>query len=351
MRAYYVIGAMSGTSLDGLDLALCRFEHSNGRWLYEIKSATTISYSEELSTRLSSVENASALDLAALNVEFGHFIGQKVQNFAKASGIQADLVASHGHTIFHQPENGLTLQIGDGAAIAVKADLPTVCDFRTTDVAHGGQGAPLVPIGDELLFKAYECCLNLGGIANISYGTEGHRIAYDVGIANMALNHLSERLGQPYDEGGEMARTGKVLPGLLNAMNALPFHQQVPPKSLGKEWFLASFRPLLFEEHTTQDLLTTVCEHIAYQVGLATARFKKGRVLVTGGGAFNHYLLERFRAHSPLEFITPSPELIAFKEALIFAFLGLLRYRNEVNTLASVTGAKRNNIGGAIYLP
>ncbi|NQV03341.1 MAG: anhydro-N-acetylmuramic acid kinase, partial [Bacteroidia bacterium] len=265
-------------------------------------------------------------------------------------------------------------QIGKGAAIAAETGLPVVCDFRSTDVALGGQGAPLVPIGDQLLFTDYHYCLNLGGFANISFVQEGKRIAYDICPANMVLNTLANQAGQAFDDNGNMARSGKILPGLLESLNHLSYYHQPAPKSLGKEWVESTINPLLdpLIQHPAtlslrgaeaarepkqerrgnkiQDLLHTFCEHIAIQAGNNTGINRVDKLLITGGGAMNSYLVERIRHYAAPQIILPDLQTIHFKEALIFAFLGLLRWRNEINILSSVTGAKRDSVGGAIYL-
>ena len=350
MQTYKVIGTMSGTSLDGLDIVYCTFKNVENQWEYAIEQGKTVQFSDELRKRLATVENGSALELAQLNVDFGHFIGQEVHNFVQSSGFEPEFVASHGHTIFHQPEKKLTLQIGDGAAIAAECKLPVICDFRSLDVAMGGQGAPLVPIGDRLLFGKYDYCLNLGGIANISYEKNGERIAFDICPINMAMNPITQKYGEPYDEDGNVARSGEVNQALLADLNALAFYQQNPPKSLGKEWYLSEFLPVI-EKHdpTAPDALRTICEHAAEQIVKVTGNKTKQRILVTGGGAFNKFFVESLERLAPKQFKVGTPELIDFKEALIFAFLGVRRSREESNCLSSVTGASGNNVGGSIY--
>jgi len=369
-EVYHIIGLMSGTSLDGLDIAFCRFELKEGRWAYQILEAETISYSGSWQTRLRELDSQAAGELALADAELGHLMGSMVSSFIDRHGISPLFIASHGQTIFHQPGRRLTTQIGKGAAIAAETGLPVVCDFRSLDVAFGGQGAPLVPIGDRLLFLDYDYCLNLGGFANISYEQENHRIAYDICPANLVLNDLSGEAGKPFDEDGEMARQGSLLQGLLESINNLPFYHQPPPRSLGKEWVDEHIWPLFneFLSHESRgmrhkgthiayrtsriaDLLNTFTEHIALQVARNSGSDRANKLLITGGGALNTYLVERIRYHSEPQIVLPDLQTIQFKEALIFAFLGLLRWRGETNTLASVTGARRDTIGGAIYLP
>jgi anhydro-N-acetylmuramic acid kinase len=355
---YTVAGLMSGTSLDGLDIALCRFELIEDKWNYEILEAATVEYDEQRRHSLKNVMHASAEHLARLDFEFGYFQGQSVKNFLEKLPLTADFIAAHGHTIFHQPESHFTTQIGNGAALAAACRLPVVCDFRSLDVALKGQGAPLVPIGDKLLFREYDYCLNLGGIANISYDDHsGKRIAFDICPANMVLNFLAGQKGQLYDKGGAMASSGKINHNLLKALSHIDYYYKPTPKSLGKEHVDTLFFPLLINtQDSIENLLCTFCHHIAEKVAevvtRTTASASSRKVLITGGGAFNDFLVRLFKekAGNNIEFIVPDAKIVAFKEALIFAFLGTLRWRGEVNCLRSVTGSEIDNCGGAIYL-
>jgi anhydro-N-acetylmuramic acid kinase len=349
---YNVIGLMSGTSLDGLDIAFCRFTVDKTNWSFEIIEAETKSYSPEWKDRLLSLEKADAVTFQQAHHDYGCYLGRQVSDFIVRHGINADFVSSHGHTIFHQPVNRFTVQIGAGSAIAAAARMPVVCDFRTLDVALGGQGAPLVPIGDKLLFHEYEYCLNLGGFANVSYEHSGKRIAYDICPVNIVMNAITEKLGKAYDDKGLIARSGMISKYLLNELNQLPYFRQPAegPKSLGKEWVLGNVDPLFdLYEVESNDLLSTFCEHVAIQVARSLESKQTGKLLITGGGVYNDFLIERIRALVPLEIVIPDKRIIEFKEALIFGFLGVLRMRNEVNCLRSVTGAKENSSGGAIY--
>jgi anhydro-N-acetylmuramic acid kinase len=351
-RIYNVIGLMSGTSLDGLDIAFCRFTVDKNAWNYEIINAETKSYPEEWKEKLLSLENTDALTFQQVNTEFGLYCGRLVSDFIIKHGTKADFVSSHGHTIFHQPEKKLTVQVGLGSAIASACKMPVVCDFRSLDVALGGQGAPLVPIGDKLLFSDYDYCLNLGGFANISYEHNNKRIAYDVCPVNIVMNSICEKIGRPYDDKGEIARSGMVSPFLLNEFNLLPFYKLPPnsPKSLGKEWVIKNIDPIINDyEIEENDLLRTFCEHIAVQISRTVNPGISSTLLITGGGAYNDFLIERIREQVKMQVKIPDAKTIEFKEAMIFAFLGVLRIRNEVNCLKSVTGARQDNCGGAIY--
>ena len=341
---------MSGTSLDGLDIAFCEFENDGSNWSYNILNGETIPYDENWRNRLANLEKATALDLVATDVEYGYFSGRLTKAFIEKHQIQPDFIASHGHTIFHKPEKKITWQIGKGSSISAETGLPVVCDFRSLDVALGGQGAPLVPIGDRLLFSEFDFCLNLGGFANISYEQNDQRIAYDICPANIVLNHLAAKIGKSFDPSGQMARIGNLSPSLLSSLNRLPYYNQSPPKSLGKEWVLSHIFPILDSSSVLlNDQLNTFCEHIAIQVSRASGTEKNLKILITGGGAFNDYLLERIKFHTPNPVLLPDENTINFKEALIFAFLGVMRWREETNCLRSVTGAGRDNSGGAIY--
>lgn len=348
-----VLGIMSGTSLDGLDLALCEFEVYGLGYRYKIKAAKTLDYSVIWKKRLTDVKKAGAEEYFALHANYGKFIAEEVTLFMKASGEAPDAIASHGHTVFHQPSKGFSTQIGCGATIAAITGITTVCDFRSLDVAYAGQGAPLVPIGDQLLFGEYQACLNIGGVANISFNDRsGHRVAYDVCVANMLLNYLAEKIDCDYDKGGEIARSGKVDATLLSFLDQLPYYKRKGAKSMGREWFEKEIKSKIDKsKHKVADLLSTSTEHIAARIGTEISENNLKRVLITGGGAFNSFLIERLRVNTTCEIVLPRDEVINFKEALIFAFLGYLRLQGKVNTLSSVTGARKNSIGGAVYLP
>ena len=341
-----ILGLMSGTSLDGVDLALCEI---NGRD-YSIVAAQTVPYPDEWRRRLSTLEAATALEYAKANVELGRYFGQIINAFLNDINVPVDAVASHGHTIFHQPQIGLTTQIGDGDAIAAATGLPVVSNFRTLDVALGGQGAPLVPVGDELFFGEYDACLNLGGIANISYRLDGKRVAYDICPCNMALNRLASQMGLSYDKDGDIARKGMLNERLNELLNNIDYYKIAAPKSLGKEWFLKEFWPLVeASDERTENLLATVTYHVAEQIARVLREQGIGSLLVTGGGAFNRYLIECLGRLAPETTITiPDEKIVNYKEALIFALLGYLRMSGKVNTLASVTGARCDSVGGVL---
>ena len=343
-----IIGLMSGTSLDGLDMCYVEFNYNNGKWDYKIGAAEAGEYPLEIKNKLANAQNMSALEYATFHSDYGLYIGRVVKAFIDKNNLQPDYIASHGHTIFHQPSKRFTAQIGSGAGIAAESGIDTICDFRTTDVALYGQGAPLVPIGDRNLFAQYDYCLNMGGFSNISYNKEDQRVAYDISPVNYVLNHYTRSIGLEFDKDGEIARSGNISKELLNDLNNLDFYTKSGPKSLGREWVDDVVIPLIDSYNIAfEDKLCTFCEHVAYQIG---SHIKSGKVLLTGGGAFNLYLVERMRNLAPqCEYFVPDSMTINYKEALIFAFLGALYSMNMPNCLSSVTGATRDNIGGALY--
>jgi anhydro-N-acetylmuramic acid kinase len=326
MKSQLAVGMMSGTSLDGLDLALCEFSLQSTGWRYKIIKADTIAYSKEWREKLTSAPGYTALEIMSLHSEYGRYIGREVKKFLGKSVLKAELICSHGHTIFHQPENGFTFQLGDGSAIAAASGITTICDFRNLNVALGGQGAPLVPVGDEILFGEYHYCLNLGGISNISYQLKRKRVAYDICPVNMILNHISNELDMEYDKDGLAGRKGTIHNGLLEKLNSLNFYKESAPKSLGREWLESEFLPVVNKSSTkTADKLRTIYEHIAIQISSSMESKANKSVLVTGGGAFNLFLLELIKSKTRHQIIVPDSLLVNYKEALIFAFLGVLR--------------------------
>jgi anhydro-N-acetylmuramic acid kinase len=347
---YTVVGMMSGTSLDGLDLAACEFKLTEEGWHHRIVVAETIEYPVNWIRNLSSAHELAGSELTMLDRKYGNYLGEVTAGFIKKHKIKALAVASHGHTIFHRPDLGYNLQIGHGANLAAAARLPVIADFRSTDIALGGQGAPLVPVGDQLLFSDYGACLNLGGFANISFDKNGIRKAGDICPVNIVLNHLSAKKGYAFDEDGRLGESGVLNQSMLEALNNLDFYRQPLPRSLGREWVEEYVYPLLARfPDTTENHLRTYYEHIAQQIAGYTE--SAGSVLVTGGGAFNGFLLSRMKAYTHAKLEVPDNQLVKYKEALIFAFLGLLRWRNEINCLKTVTGASRDSSSGAIYLP
>ena len=348
-KHYKVLGLMSGTSLDGLDLAYCIFKENKGKWSYSIQKAITYPYPDQWKERIHHLRSINAESMAETHMAYGRWIAEQINHFLEEQQLEMpDLIGSHGHTVFHKPEEGYTLQIGEGSCIARATTCKVVSDFRTQDVALGGQGAPLVPIGDRLLFGDWDACVNLGGFANLSYENGGERIAYDICPINVLLNPLANQLGLSYDDKGMLARKGEMIPDLFSALEQLDFYRQDPPKSLGMEWVKEQIWPLLdLESYDTGNLLHTLTEHMA--VRIATALKNKKRVLFTGGGSWNDYLMDRIGFYHQEEIVIPDALLVDYKESLIFALLAVLKTRDEVNCLKSVTGAIKDHSTGVVH--
>ena len=356
---YRAIGLMSGSSLDGLDIVFTEIQEMGGKWSYEIVHADCYVYPDEWITRLKNVVSLTALDYQLLHAEYGHYLGLQVNRFIEEHQLQykVALVASHGHTAFHIPGKKMTAQLGDGAAIAATVQLPVVSDLRAIDIACGGQGAPIVPIGEKLLLGEYDYFLNIGGIANIS----GNGLGFDVCAANRVLNMLAADAGKEYDDQGKIAARGNVNNNLLEKLNALSFYQQDYPKSLANDFGTGIVYPLIKDAGSNiPDSLRTCTEHIAVQIKKAISGLMNhkpqainNKLLVTGGGTFNTFLIERLKEQLKeldIEVIVPDKKLVKYKEALIIGLIGVLRWREETNVLSSVTGAIRDSVGGAMWM-
>lgn len=346
-QTFFALGLMSGTSLDGLDICYVKFQKRQS-WSFEILNAETLPYPTIWKEKLKNAPSISSEDLLALNSDFGFYLAEKSQDFISKHQIKnLDIIASHGHTIFHQPERKFTLQIGDGRAIKIINNIRTVYDFRSQDVLLGGSGAPFVPIGDLLLFHEYDACVNLGGFSNISFQENGKRIGFDICPVNIILNQYSQKLGFDFDDKGNLAQKGKIDQNLLSQFNNLGFYQKNHPKSLGFEWCETNILPLLqnFEAST---VLATFTEHIAEQISVVINKKGLKKVLFTGGGAYNAFLIEKIKSKTKAEIIIPENKIVEFKEALIFAFMGILRLIDENNVLASVTGASHDHCTGIL---
>lgn len=343
--SYRVLGLMSGTSLDGVDLAICSFT-KNKNWHYKIEKSTTIKYSKYWLETLSNLHKKPEKIINEIDLKYGDLLSKLCNKFLKNEKI--DYISSHGHTIFHQPENNFTLQIGNGNVISKNTKKITINNFRNLDVSLKGQGAPLVPVGDKLLFRKYKYCVNLGGFANVSIKKNNKIIAFDICPVNIILNYFSNLKGRAYDINGCMAQKGNLVPDLLKKLNSLKFYSKKYPKSLSREWVEKNIMPLIKNDTMIEDVLHTLCEHIGIQIGKL---LNDKEALFTGGGVFNSYLLSRIKFYSKSKIIIPDKRTIEFKEALIFAFLGVLRARGEVNCLQSVTGAIKDNCSGEINNP
>lgn len=357
MKQSRILGMMSGTSLDGLDLALVTLQPGETGWDFTFEATECIPYSEAWHQKLETAITLPAPELLGLHAQYGRWLGTQARTFLNTTGLSTDAIASHGHTVHHLPQQGFTFQVGCPQHLALEAGVRTIGDFRSLDVALGGQGAPLVPIGDRLLFSQYDCCLNLGGISNISLEWKGNRIAFDTSIANMLLNPLSQMAGKPFDAGGQLARSGRLIPDLLASLDMLDYYQKPYPKSIGYEWFTAEVWPLLVpRKEPVADLLHTAVQHMTGQIARQVRELlgnTSSRVLATGGGAFNTFLIEvlQQKLGDHIRVTVPDARLIAFKEALVFALLGALRLEGATNVLASVTGARRDSCSGVVFEP
>lgn len=352
---YNVIGLMSGSSLDGLDIAFVELTDVRNDWSYVIREAVCVPFEGDLKEQLKYAATLPVPEFLRLHTRLGKWMGEQVNTFIEQYQLhhKVHFIASHGHTVFHEPHHGTSTQIGDGAGIAAITGLTTISDLRNMDVALGGQGAPIVPLVDRMLFKEYPFCLNIGGIANVTVNTE-HPVAFDICPANQLLDHYALKMGHNYDEGGALARGGTVDPKLLEQLNALPYYQQVAPKSLSND-FSARLHQLAADSGiSVADVLATYIAHIATQVQQALQAYPQeapAKMLITGGGAFNTYLIEQLQKALPhIELVVPEQSLIMHKEALAMGLIGVLRWREEHNVLSSVTGASRNSIGGAVWL-
>lgn len=355
---YRAIGLMSGSSLDGLDIVFAEIIENGGKWSYELVHTACIPYTGEWIEKLRNATSLSALDYQLLHAEYGHYLGQQVNEFIEKYQLQfkVAVIASHGHTTFHIPAKKMTAQLGDGAAIAATTHLPVVTDLRAMDVAFGGQGAPIVPIGEQLLFSGYQYFLNIGGIANISVNNNGYK-AFDICAANRVLNMLANETGHAFDQDGALARSGQVNQALLNELNGLAYYTQPTPKSLANNFGTDTVFPIIKKYGlSTEDALHTYVAHIVKQIKNAVMAHRTvaegvEKLLVTGGGALNSYLIERLQESlGAIQVIVPDEELVQYKEALIMALIGVLRWREEYNVLSSVTGATRNSVGGAMWM-
>lgn len=365
IKTYNAIGLMSGSSLDGLDIAYCKFHLENENIsAWELLKAETIPFSEMWQSRLAHLPTQGALIYAKTHAYFGHYMGELVIDFMSRNNVIPDFIASHGHTIFHHPDKRMTAQIGDGGALAAVTGLTVISDFRTQDIAIGGEGTPLAPVADKYLFEGYDFYLNIGGIANVSCNVNGKMIAFDIGGANQVFNGLAVLMNQEYDNEGKIAASGEVVNTLLQEVNSIDYFSQNYPKSLDNQWVVQNLLKKYREfPESVENRMRTAVEQLAEQTVSSVLHIienegltnKKYRMLATGGGVFNSFLMQRmqelFKEKVDLEIVIPEKKIIGFKEAILMALLGVLRMENIPNCLASVTGARRDTIGGAIYAP
>ena len=353
-QQFFAIGLMSGTSLDGLDLVYVSFTNEKVKdylsWSFKVINSKSVKYSSSMIDDLRGAVNFSALEITKLNTNYGKYLAEEVDIFIKEYKIEkVDVIGSHGHTVFHQPENGFTLQIGDASWINKKTKITVVSDFRTQDVVLGGQGAPLVPIGDKLLFSNYDFRINLGGFANISFQENDKTVAFDICAVNTVLNKYALKLGLDYDDKGKIASTGNLITEMLEDLNKIEFYDINVPKSLGVEWNNEVLYPILkkFDHLPIKDLLHTYCYHISEKI-LNEIKGKDKSVLISGGGAFNDFLINLIKVNTENTIVIANNEITDFKEAIIFAFLAVLRINNLTNCLAEVTGADYDHSSGVI---
>jgi len=348
----YIIGVMSGTSLDGIDIAYVKISNTES-YKFEILNATTVSYTKQWKSALKDGFHLKGEELTKLDADYGIFLGEIIQNFIKKNNIETvDFIASHGHTIYHNPAKNYTLQIGNGPYITSITGIKTICDFRSQDIALGGQGAPLVPVGDMLLFSEYDYCLNLGGFSNISLDKNNQRIAFDICPVNIVLNHYVAALDFEYDDKGTIASNGEIDLTLLNELNSLPFYNDSKPKSLGYEFIVETIIPIIDKYNLdTKDILRTFVEHVAMQISIKVESNPSKTILVAGGGAYNIFLIERIQWYTKTQLIIPNDTIINYKEALVFALLGFLKDEGQNNCLKSVTGASKNHSSGIVFNP
>jgi anhydro-N-acetylmuramic acid kinase len=358
---YQVIGLMSGSSLDGLDIAFTQLTEISGKWSYEILAAECIPYPEPIASALKSAATVSVPEFLKLHTSYGHYVGEQVNHFIRRHELQhkVHFIASHGHTVWHEPAARTTCQIGDGAAIAAWTLLPVVSDLRNMDIALAGQGAPIVPIADKMLFADYDFCLNLGGIANVTVNKE-ETLAFDICPANQILDTLAKSMGKDFDEGGQIAATGQLNSELLQQLDTLAYYKESGPKSLDNGFVHREVLPLLLPLENKAEAMHTAVTHIVQQVQKAIAPYRvagsEQQMLVTGGGAFNAFLTDSLQfalqnGPNELKVVIPEPQTVAYKEAVAMALIGALRWREEHNVLHSVTGATRSSSGGAMWLP
>lgn len=349
MKNFNVIGVMSGTSLDGVDIVYVKFIQ-NESWSFKIINSKTYKYEDSTADILNDISKKSLEEIKEIDVVYSKKLAKIINEFIDEFSInKIDFVSSHGHTAIHDPSNLITYQMGNLSTLSTEINQKVICDFRVQDVKLGGEGAPLVPVGEKYLFHEYDSFINLGGFANISNHKGESLIAYDICPVNIVLNNLSKKIGKDFDDKGSIASSGKLIINLYEELEKLEYYQLDPPKSLGIEWVDEYIFPLInkYFDYPIEDLLNTLSNHIANQISNNLKNLDK--VLVSGGGAYNDYLIHLIRSKTDSEIIISSKNIIEFKEALIFAFLGVLRNLNINNCYSSVTGASKDHCSGKIF--
>ena len=353
-----VLGIMSGTSADGADFVLAELAGLPPRVAHRVLEHISLPYPANLREAVlrALYSQANTREVALLHHDLGRFFAEGAASFAG----KAQLAALHGQTVWHQPP-AATWQIGEAAYLAEALSCPVVADFRPSDLALGGQAAPLVAYPDLLLYGeegVRRALHNLGGISNVTYldGLEASRLlAFDTGPGNCLLDEAAARLGHSHDPAGSLARTGQINQEKLSSWLAHPFFSQPPPKSTGREvWRLDS---LATEGMSAYDLLATLTELTAKSIANAYQQFLLPRgldqVWIGGGGAYNQFLVERIRQALPVPVFTFEEKGLdsRVREALAFAVLGYLRFHQLPNVLSGVTGAKKDAVAGKLVLP
>lgn len=361
-KTYRVLGLLSGSSLDGADLAVCSFSVDpltpTKLLSWNIHLARTIPYPQEWITRFKNLPGASARDLVLADTELGHYYGVLINQLLKEHSITVDLISSHGHTIFHFPELKTTTQIGDGAAIVSETGIDTVTQLRSVDVAFAGEGAPLAPLGDRYLYPGYTYYLNLGGIANVTAYQDEKIIAFDICPCNQIFNALAETIGQDFDRDGAIAASGNLNHPLLARLQDDDYLIKPYPKSLDNTWSQEhQVKQAIQWDARLEDKMNTAVEFVALEIAKACRQLtqpesstERPTLFCTGGGALNAHLISRIAFHCPeIELVLPSRKIIEFKEVSFIALAGLFRCLRVPNLYASVTGAPSDTINGALY--
>ena len=355
----YGLGIMSGTSLDGIDICYVEFKKEDDSY-FKIINSKTFKYNSIWLNKLSDVHLKNDLQIKKIDLEYGMLISQKIIEFKNDNNISnLDFISSHGHTVKHKPPY-YSIQIGNGKVIRDLTNVTTINDFRSQDIRLGGQGAPLVPIGDKYLFGNYDSCLNLGGIANISFGNSGNIKAFDVCGCNILLNKYSKIYDREFDEFGQLSSRGRVIPELIESLDSISYNQIEGPKSLDKEKLLKDNYKVIDEylanksdidlKRIGYDVLATIVEHISNEIfSVVSKQNNLKNILITGGGAKNIFLIEQIKRKINCSVIIPDEILVDYKEALIFAFMGKLRLQNKINCLKTVTGSKKDHSSGTIF--
>lgn len=359
-----ILGVMSGSSMDGLDLAFIRLNTEVGKpgllsASYELLHGATMPIPEELLNQLKYSSKLDALSLLTLDQDFGSWAGKAIDTAIKQTSFSPSLIGFHGHTVFHFPDRKVSFQLGHGAVLSAYTQLPVVTDFRSQDMALGGQGAPMVSIAEKWLWPDYSGFLNLGGICNITLKkTKEAYESADIWVCNQILNHLAREVGHSYDDRGLIAAKGLPIDELIEALLLAEWFEKKAPKSLDNSYLYEEVIPLFnkYRDYSTGDKLHSavivIAKAIANHVNAVYhSEAIQGGIMLTGGGALNDFLVEKIRAELTCDIFLPDLETIQFKEAIMVAFAGWLRWRGLPNFIKEATGAKSDAIGGVLHIP